>query len=121
MLVRGKGGEKREEEEEGLRWVLACEEMKKLGCLAAPMVAVVLSQFFIQVVSVMMVGHLGELALSSTAVAISLSSVTGFSLLVSLSLMPLLYSLFFHFFIFASMWGVRFTAILITVCSEFPC
>ena len=31
-----------EKREEGLRWVLACEDVKKLGCLAAPMVAVIL-------------------------------------------------------------------------------
>ena len=82
LLVKGNGGEKREEE--GSRWVLVCEEVKRLGCLAAPMVSVVLSQYLVQVVSVMMVGHLGELALSSTAIAISLSGVSGFSLLVSL-------------------------------------
>ncbi|RVW17017.1 Protein detoxification 14 [Vitis vinifera] len=83
LLVKGNGGEKREEE--GLRWVLVCEEVKRLGCLAAPMVAVVLSQYLVQVVSVMMVGHLGELALSSTAIAISLSGVSGFSLLLGMA------------------------------------
>ncbi|XP_034700930.1 protein DETOXIFICATION 12-like [Vitis riparia] len=83
LLVTGKGGEKREEE--GLRWVLVCEEVKRLGCLAAPMVAVVLSQYLVQVVSVMMVGHLGELALSSTAIAISLSGVSGFSFLLGMA------------------------------------
>ncbi|KDP34994.1 hypothetical protein JCGZ_09282 [Jatropha curcas] len=48
------------------------------------MVAVVLSQYLLQVFSMMMVGHLGELALSSTAIAISLSGVTGFSLLLGM-------------------------------------
>lgn len=65
-------------------WALFFEEVKRLGCIAGPMVAVILSQYLVQVVSMMMVGHLGELALSSTALAISLSSVTGFSLIVSL-------------------------------------
>lgn len=83
LLVKGKGGEKREEE--GLRWVLVCEEVKRLSCLAAPMVAVGLSQYLVQVVSVIMVGHLGELALSSTAIAISLSGVSGFSLLLGMA------------------------------------
>lgn len=83
LLVKGNGGEKREEE--GSRWVLVCEEVKRLGCLAAPMVSVVLSQYLVQVVSVMMVGHLGELALSSTAIAISLSGVSGFSLLLGMA------------------------------------
>ncbi|XP_071715812.1 protein DETOXIFICATION 14-like [Rutidosis leptorrhynchoides] len=65
--------------------VLLVEEMKKLGLIAGPMVAVTLSQYLLQVTSVMMVGHLGELALSSTSIAISLSSVTGFSLILGMS------------------------------------
>lgn len=64
-------------------WGLIVEEVKKLSYLAGPMVAVTLSQFFLQSISLMMVGHLGELPLSSTAMAISLCGVTGFSLLVS--------------------------------------
>lgn len=59
------------------------QEVKKLGYLAGPFVAVTLSQFLLQIMATMMVGHLGELALSSTAIAISLAGVTGFSLLVS--------------------------------------
>ncbi|KAJ0095834.1 hypothetical protein Patl1_15214 [Pistacia atlantica] len=61
------------------------EEVKRLSCIAGPMVAVNLSQYFLQVISVMMVGHLGELSLSSTAVAISFCAVTGFSLLFGMS------------------------------------
>lgn len=64
-------------------WRILTDEMKKLGFIAGPMVAVTLSQYLLQVISVMMVGHLGELSLSSTSIAISLSSVTGFSLIVS--------------------------------------
>ncbi|KAH9650440.1 protein DETOXIFICATION 12 [Citrus sinensis] len=60
-------------------WDLLSGEVKKQGYIAAPMVAVTLSQYLLQVVSMMMVGHLGQLALSSTAMAISLASVTGFS------------------------------------------
>ena len=56
------------------------------------MVAVILSQYLLQIVSMMMVGHLGELALSSTAIAISLAGVTGFSLFVSLIYLHLLLS-----------------------------
>ncbi|CAL5338873.1 unnamed protein product [Camellia sinensis] len=66
-------------------WSVFGEEVKRLGCIAAPMVAVTLSQYLLQVVSIMMVGHLGELSLSSTAIAISLSSVTGFSLLLGMA------------------------------------
>ncbi|XAR52474.1 hypothetical protein NMG60_11020576 [Bertholletia excelsa] len=79
---------KRREEtrEEGrLTWVVLREEVKRQGLIAAPMVAVTLSQYFLQVVCTMMVGHLGELALSSTAMAVSISSVTGFSVLLGMS------------------------------------
>ncbi|XP_055960922.1 beta-glucosidase 13-like [Mercurialis annua] len=64
-------------------WDEFIEEAKRLGYIAAPMMAVNLSLFLINVVSMMMVGHLGELALSSSAIAVSLSSVTGFSVLAS--------------------------------------
>ncbi|XP_076897008.1 protein DETOXIFICATION 12-like [Bidens hawaiensis] len=68
-----------------LTWRVLTVEMKKLGFIAGPMVAVTLSQYLLQVISVMMVGHLGELSLSSTFIAISLSSVTGFSLILGMS------------------------------------
>lgn len=57
-------------------------EMRRLGYIAGPMVAVNSSMYFLQVISIMMVGHLGELFLSSTAIAVSFCSVTGFSLVV---------------------------------------
>lgn len=76
--------EEGERREGGVRWVGMMEEVKKLGILAGPMVAVTLIQYFIQVISTMMVGHLGEISLSGAALANSLTSVTGFSLLVSL-------------------------------------
>lgn len=60
------------------------EELKKVMKMAAPMVVVTLSQYLLQVISMMMVGHLGELSLSGVAIATSFSIVTGFSLLVSL-------------------------------------
>ncbi|KAK4763185.1 hypothetical protein SAY86_008953 [Trapa natans] len=58
------------------------EEVKRVGYLAGPMVAVSFSQYMLQVISIMMVGHLDQLALSSTAIAVSLTGVTGFSLLI---------------------------------------
>ncbi|OVA11560.1 Multi antimicrobial extrusion protein [Macleaya cordata] len=61
------------------------EELKKLGYLAGPMVAVTLSQYLLQVISMMMVGHLGQLSLSSTAIATSLTGVAGFSLLLGMA------------------------------------
>ena len=71
-----------------LTWATFTAELKRLGWLAGPMVTVNLAQYLLQVISMMMVGHLGELALSSTAIALSLCCVTGFNLLVSLSSYP---------------------------------
>ncbi|KAK1416096.1 hypothetical protein QVD17_31884 [Tagetes erecta] len=71
--------------DERLTWRVLVTEMKKLGYIAGPMVAVTLSQYLLQVIAVMMVGHLGELSLSSTSIAISLSGVTGFSLIMGMS------------------------------------
>ncbi|GAY42319.1 hypothetical protein CUMW_065900 [Citrus unshiu] len=62
-------------------WDLLSGEVKKQGYIAAPMGAVTLSQYLLQVVSMMMVGHLGQLALSSTA-----ASVTGFSVLLGMAI-----------------------------------
>ncbi|KAL0461977.1 UNVERIFIED_CONTAM: protein DETOXIFICATION 1 [Sesamum latifolium] len=60
------------------------QELKKVGYIAAPMVTVSVLQYLLQVVSVIMVGHLGKLTLSSVAIATSLTNVTGFSLLSGL-------------------------------------
>ncbi|XP_047944699.1 protein DETOXIFICATION 14-like isoform X1 [Salvia hispanica] len=72
-------------EERGRRWGEILEEMKRLCYLAGPMVAVTLSFFLLNVISLMMVGHLGELPLSSTAIAISFAGVTGFSVLLGMA------------------------------------
>nr|XP_043639933.1 protein DETOXIFICATION 12-like [Erigeron canadensis] len=74
-----------DDEKRLITWGVLLEEMKKLGYIAGPMVAVTLSQYLLQIISVMMVGHLGELALSSTSLATSLSIVTGFSLISGMS------------------------------------
>jgi MATE family multidrug resistance protein len=83
LLAKGRE-DKKPETPISLTWGVFTVELKRLSVLASPMVAVILSQYMLQVISIMMVGHLGELALSSTAIAISLSGVTGFSFLVSL-------------------------------------
>ncbi|XP_065850365.1 protein DETOXIFICATION 16-like isoform X2 [Euphorbia lathyris] len=57
------------------------EEAKKQLKLAGGLVCVNLFMYMIQVISVMFVGHLGELPLSSASIATSFASVTGFSLL----------------------------------------
>jgi len=67
-----------------IRWSVFGEEVKRVGYLAGPMIGVNLSQYFLQIISMMMVGRLGKLALSSTAIAISLCNVSGLSVIVSL-------------------------------------
>ena len=59
------------------------EEVKKQLWLSGPLISVSLLQFCLQVISVMFVGHLGELALSGSSMATSFATVTGFNLLVS--------------------------------------
>uniref|UniRef100_A0A3Q7H6G5 Protein DETOXIFICATION n=1 Tax=Solanum lycopersicum TaxID=4081 RepID=A0A3Q7H6G5_SOLLC len=61
------------------------DEVKEICYLAGPMIIVTLSQYFLQTISLMMVGHLGELALSSTSIAISIAGVTGFSFLLGMA------------------------------------
>ncbi|XP_027168385.1 protein DETOXIFICATION 16-like [Coffea eugenioides] len=61
------------------------EEVKKQIWLAGPLICVSLLQFSLQIISVMFVGHLGELALSAASMATSFASVTGFSLLMGMS------------------------------------
>ncbi|KAL3640744.1 Protein DETOXIFICATION 16 [Castilleja foliolosa] len=57
------------------------EELRKQLWLAGPLISVSVLQFCVQLISVMFVGHLGELALSGASMATSFASVTGFSLL----------------------------------------
>ncbi|KAJ7970314.1 Protein DETOXIFICATION [Quillaja saponaria] len=61
------------------------EELKKQLWLAGPMMSVTLCQYGLQVISVMFVGHLGELALSGASMATSLAAVTGYNVLMGLS------------------------------------
>ncbi|KAL6007390.1 hypothetical protein ACLOJK_032887 [Asimina triloba] len=81
-LLRKDGRGETREEIGGWTWGVVAEESKKLGLLAGPMVTVTVAQYLLQVISLMMVGHLGELSLSSAAIATSLAGVTGFSVLV---------------------------------------
>lgn len=59
------------------------EEIKRQLRLAVPLIAVNILQYCLQVISIMFVGHLGELSLSGASMATSFASVTGFSVLVS--------------------------------------
>ncbi|KAM3363267.1 protein DETOXIFICATION 14 [Capsicum galapagoense] len=67
------------------RWDVFVKELKKVSYIAIPMVVVTVSQHLLRVVSMMMIGHLNELSLSGTAIATSLTNVTGFSLLFGMS------------------------------------
>lgn len=61
------------------------EEGKKQVVLAGPLIAVSLLQYCLQVISIMFVGHLGELPLASASLATSFASVSGFSVLVTIA------------------------------------
>ncbi|XP_006661673.2 protein DETOXIFICATION 16-like [Oryza brachyantha] len=75
----GKNGGDEEEES------LVVIEVKKQLCLAGPLIVGMLLQNVVQMISVMFVGHLGELALSSASMATSFAGVTGFSLLAGMA------------------------------------
>ncbi|ESQ35291.1 hypothetical protein EUTSA_v10007529mg [Eutrema salsugineum] len=61
------------------------EELKRLICFAAPMAAVLIAQFLLQIISMVMVGHLGNLSLASASLASSFCNVTGFSFIIGMS------------------------------------
>ncbi|XVF30176.1 hypothetical protein REPUB_Repub16aG0034600 [Reevesia pubescens] len=67
------------------KWIVSLKELKKVGCIAAPMVAVTVLQQLLHIVSVMMVGHLDELSLSGVSIATSFAIVTGFCFLFGMS------------------------------------
>ncbi|XVF50536.1 hypothetical protein PTKIN_Ptkin04bG0108900 [Pterospermum kingtungense] len=71
------------ENHDGRKKVL--DEVTKQLWLAGPLIAVSLLQYCIQMISVMFVGHLGELPLSAASMATSFGSVTGFSLLLGMA------------------------------------
>ncbi|XP_062225412.1 protein DETOXIFICATION 16-like [Phragmites australis] len=64
---------------------LVVTEVRKQLYLAGPLIAAWLLQNLVQMISVMFVGHLGELALSSASIGTSFASVTGFSLLAGMA------------------------------------
>ncbi|CAL1369595.1 unnamed protein product [Linum trigynum] len=70
---------------EGTRSCELWEEVEKQAWLAGPLIAVSLLQYSLNLISVMFVGHLGELSLSSAAMATSFASVTGFSVLLGMA------------------------------------
>ncbi|RCV33204.1 hypothetical protein SETIT_7G064200v2 [Setaria italica] len=60
-------------------------EVRKQLYLAGPLIVAWLLQNSVRIISLMFVGHLGELALSSASMATSFASVTGFSLLLGMA------------------------------------
>ncbi|WMV22847.1 hypothetical protein MTR67_016232 [Solanum verrucosum] len=60
------------------------EEIKRQLGLAVPLIAVNILQYCLQVISIMFVGHLGQLPLSGASMATSFASVTGFSVLLGM-------------------------------------
>ena len=82
----------------GASWAEATAEAGRLAALAAPMIAVALLQLMMQLISTVMVGHLGEVPLAGAAIANSLTNVSGFSVLVSLIECPPSFFFCFSFF-----------------------
>jgi hypothetical protein len=88
LLLRRKDDHKEEQDEKRRWWREAVEESGRLVALAVPMIAVALLQLMMQLISTVMVGHLGEVALAGAAMANSITIVSGFSLIVSLLTSP---------------------------------
>lgn len=76
------------------------KEVKKQVWLAGPLISVGILQYSLQVISLMFVGHLGELALSAASLATSFATVTSFTLLVRLP--PLLFPFYFNLYLMCS-------------------
>ncbi|KAL0343390.1 UNVERIFIED_CONTAM: protein DETOXIFICATION 14 [Sesamum angustifolium] len=67
------------------KWEVLSGEVYKASWLVGPMIVVSVSQYLVRAVPMMMLGHLDELALSSAAIATSLSNVTGYSLIFGMA------------------------------------
>ncbi|KAJ6801408.1 protein DETOXIFICATION 16-like [Iris pallida] len=63
---------------------MVLDEVKKQVRLAWPMILANMLQYLMQVMSLMFVGHVGELSLSGASMATSFANVTGFSLLMGM-------------------------------------
>ncbi|XP_016903202.2 protein DETOXIFICATION 16-like isoform X2 [Cucumis melo] len=66
------------------KWEEVIREIKKQMGLAGPLVLVSFLQYSLQLISIMFIGHLGELQLSGASMALSFAGVTGFSLLLGM-------------------------------------
>ncbi|KAI3730624.1 hypothetical protein L1987_61796 [Smallanthus sonchifolius] len=75
--------EEEDDDDDDLRTQVINEVKKQIG-LAGPLIAVSLLQYCLEVISIMFVGHLGQLPLSSASMATSFASFTGFSVLLGM-------------------------------------
>ncbi|KAL8491623.1 hypothetical protein ACS0TY_023281 [Phlomoides rotata] len=66
------------------RKILSWKARGSWAWLCLPLIALNMLIYCLQVISVMFVGHLSELALSSASMATSFASVTGFSVLLGM-------------------------------------
>ncbi|KAI3817238.1 hypothetical protein L1987_11027 [Smallanthus sonchifolius] len=83
-LIQGQFDENlHEEDDDDLRTQVINEVKRQIG-LAGPLIAVSLLQYCLEVISIMFVGHLGQLPLSSASMATSFASFTGFSVLLGM-------------------------------------
>ncbi|CAA0839639.1 MATE efflux family protein [Striga hermonthica] len=71
--------------EKARRWRAISKELNRVNFIALPMIVVTLSQYLLRVSPIFMLGHLGELSLSSASIATSFCNVTGYSLLFGMS------------------------------------
>ncbi|XP_059287205.1 protein DETOXIFICATION 16-like [Lycium ferocissimum] len=76
---------KEEAKKRGRRSDEILAEVKKLLILAGPLMSINFLLYCLQVISIMFVGHLGELSLSGASMATSFASVTGLSLLMGMA------------------------------------
>lgn len=69
---------------EGIRQKGFAKEVRKQLRLAGPLISAGILQYSLQLISLMFVGHISELALSGASLATSFATLTSFTLLVSL-------------------------------------
>ncbi|CAN0908663.1 Protein DETOXIFICATION 14 [Linum grandiflorum] len=61
------------------------DELKRIARIAAPMTAVMALQYLQQTVSIVIVGHISQLALTTVGIATALTNVTGYSVLYGMA------------------------------------
>ncbi|KAL6529956.1 hypothetical protein OROMI_028601 [Orobanche minor] len=67
------------------QWSTISKELNRVNFIALPMIVVTVSQYLLRVSPMFMLGHLGQLSLSSASIATSLCNVTGYSVLFGMA------------------------------------